>query len=294
MANTEKYSYSKLDTYLQCPFKFKLKYIDGNYIFNSSIATEFGTLIHETEETIAKNIINNEPIKYAKDFYELDKSDRTYENKTYYYLEEGIYKLEQFMRDNPNLEIVGVEQKFNFELWDKIFNGFIDRIFYDKTENKYLIQDIKTFAVPVEKDKLATPLQFVIYNLAAQQLFKCLPEQISCEYNLPLCDLTQSAGTKGYMKRGTDKLEKIFNGIAQQDFEPSPSPLCNWCEFCATNPDATEAGKYLCPYFCKWQRDTRNKFDLGKVENHWEGLDKHPQILEAYHNKIKEEVKNNG
>lgn len=70
------------------------------------------------------------------------------------------------------------------------------------------------------------------------------------------------------MKRGTDKLEKIFNGIAQQDFEPSPSPLCNWCEFCSTNPDATETGKYLCPYFCKWQRDTRNKFDLGKVENH--------------------------
>lgn len=312
MANTEKYSYSKLDTYVQCPFRFKLKYIDGNYIFNNSIATEFGTLIHETEETIAKNIINNEPIdyiklknniilklselqkKYANDFYELDKSNRTYENKTYYYLEEGIYKLEQFMRDNPNLEIVGVEQKFNFELWNKVFNGFIDRIFYNKDEDKYLIQDIKTYAVPVEKEKLATPLQFVIYNLAAQQMFNCSPEQISCEYQLPLCDLTQAAGTKGYMKRGTDKLEKIFNGINQQNFEPSPSPLCNWCEFCATNPDATKEGKYLCPYFCKWHRDTRNKSDLGKVEYHWEGLDKHQQILESYQNKLQEEVKKNG
>ena len=66
MTNLEKFSYSKLDTYVQCPFKFKLKYVDGHYIFNSSIATEFGTLIHETEETIAKNIINNEPIDYVK------------------------------------------------------------------------------------------------------------------------------------------------------------------------------------------------------------------------------------
>lgn len=312
MANTEKYSYSKLDTYVQCPFKYKLKYLDGHYLFSNSIATEFGTLIHETEETIAKNIVNSEPIdyiklknnillnvcelqkKYPKDFYEKDKSNRSYEDKMYDYLLGGIYKLEAFMQNNPNLEIVGIEQKFNVEYQEKMFNGFIDRVFYDKVENKYLIQDIKTYAIPVEKDKLATPLQFVIYTLAAQQLYNCSPEQISCEYYLPLCDLTQSAGTKGYMTRGMTKLEKIFTGIAQQDFEPSPCPLCNWCEFSATNPDATDEGKYLCPYFCKWHRDTRNKSDLGRVEFHWEGLEKHPLILESYHNKLQEEVKRNG
>ena len=312
MANLEKFSYSKLDTYVQCPFKFKLKYVDGNYIFNSSIATEFGTLIHETEETIAKNLIHKEPIdyvklknkiilelsklhkKYPKDFYELDKSSRTYENKVYYYLEEGIYKLEQFMKDNPNLEIVGVEQEFNFMHCGKTFNGFIDRVFYDTVENKYLIQDIKTYAVPVEKEKLATPIQFVVYNLAAQQLYNCSADQISCEYYLPLCDLTQSAGTKGYMARGKTKLEKIFDGISNSNYEPSPCPLCNWCEFSSTNPDAKGDGKYLCPYFCKWQRDTRNKSDLNKVEYHWEGLDKHPQILEDYRRRLQEEVRKNG
>ena len=34
----DRYSYSKISTYKQCKFKFKLKYLDKNFIFNATIS----------------------------------------------------------------------------------------------------------------------------------------------------------------------------------------------------------------------------------------------------------------
>lgn len=307
MGNT--YSYSKLDTYQQCPFKFYLKYIEGNYDFSNSIATECGTAIHAAEETIAKSIIAKQPIdyisikndilkvlftlqnKYPKDFSEPDKNNKTYSDKIYSYLESGIYKLEQFMLEHPTYEIVGVEQAFLVKYKEQEFKGFIDRVFHDTATNKYIIQDIKTYAVEVEKDKLATPLQFVIYTLAVKELYNCINEQISCQYYLPFCELTQDAGTTGYMNRGIAKLDKLFTAINDKDYEPNnKNALCNWCGFSCSNPDAKEPYKYLCPYHCKWDRETRNKADLFKFEAQWEGLEKNKEITESYIQKVKTSV----
>ena len=61
----ERYSYSKISTYHQCPMKFKIHYLDKNYLFSSSIATEFGTLTHECEEQIALALQAGQPINYT-------------------------------------------------------------------------------------------------------------------------------------------------------------------------------------------------------------------------------------
>ena len=52
-------SYSKLSTFEQCPYKYKLIYLDNNYIKDDSIATEFGTLVHHIEEEIGKSLKYN-------------------------------------------------------------------------------------------------------------------------------------------------------------------------------------------------------------------------------------------
>jgi hypothetical protein len=122
MEKLEQYSYSKLDLYAGCGFKYKLKYIDKiQFKWTDTIATEFGTCIHSIEEDIAKAIKAGEPInyisfknrlimkryelehKYALTFGELDKSSRTYLQKTYEYLEAGIYRLETYLKEHPTL-----------------------------------------------------------------------------------------------------------------------------------------------------------------------------------------------
>ena len=61
-----KYSFTRIDCYEQCHFKYLLKYVDKNYVSISAIALEVGTTIHDNEEKIANCIKNGEPINYVK------------------------------------------------------------------------------------------------------------------------------------------------------------------------------------------------------------------------------------
>lgn len=293
-----KYSFTKVDTYNQCGMKFKIQYFDGNYCFSGSVATEIGTLIHGTEEAIGKAIqagnqidyigLKNKIIltlaklqaKYPKDFAEPDKSERTYSAKIYDYLNSGIYHLERFMKEHPELEITGLEQKFKCQYDEShYFTGSIDRVFRDRQTGHILIQDIKTWPVPEDRTKLATPLQFVVYAMAAAEIYGVDVETISCQYYLPFADCaTQDAGTSGYLKRGRAKLDKLFAGIAEENWAPKPSALCHWCNFCPTNENAPEEFKYLCPYFMHWTRESKSF----KKENEWQGMENHKAILEYY------------
>lgn len=293
-----RYSYSRLETYDQCPFRYFLKYVEGHYSKTSSIALDFGTLVHATEEKIGNLLKDGKAVpydelisefagkcveisrKYPKDFMTEDKSGRTYESKINFYLNDGIYRLERFLKENADFEIVGTEVPFTFEYrGKKIFRGFIDRILRNKATNEYVVQDLKTYAVPVEHDKLVTPLQFVVYCLAMCEMFPVDPTAISCQYDLPLCDVVQNAGTKGFIARGTAKLDKLFDKIYSKDWTPKASPLCTWCDYSCNNGNAADDTKWLCPYHMNWTRE-RKCFDK---ENEWMGLENHQTILEAYH-----------
>lgn len=295
----KKFSYSKIDTFAQCGFKYKLRYVDGHYIFSGSLATDLGTAVHAIEETIANTIKAGQAVNYTAlknklifDLAELehkfpeamaerDKSGRTTKEKIFEYLSSGIFRLEKFLMANNHLEVIATEKEFNFVRNGITFHGYIDRILYDHFNKKYIVQDIKTYAIPIESKNLATPLQFVVYVLAMKELFNISEDDVVCSYDLPFCDLIQAAGTSGFMKRGTKKLDELLNSIDQQDFKPNPTPLCHWCEFCPTNPNQVEEGKNLCPYHSLWTKDSKNF----AVAANWEGLDKHETILLEYINR---------
>jgi len=312
----KKFSYSKLDTFKQCAWKYKLIYEDHNFISKGSIATEFGTLIHYIEETMANKIINYELLnyeelknltlninildeketvlganilknKYPKEWFELDKNGKNYEDKLNDYLNKGIYRLRDYLISNPDFEILGIEDEFNIELNGYIFHGFIDRAFRNVVTGEVFIEDIKTWTKDLDKDVLTTPLQLVIYSLAAKELYGVDESLIHCSYELPLWDKRYSAGTKGFINRGLKKITSLLEEIEEEKFEPNPTPLCHWCDFCNTNPNQPEEGKNLCPYFCKWTRETKGF----SVEYEWLGIENHEKILEAFNNKNVKENK---
>lgn len=295
----EQYSYSKFECYDNCSFKYKLKHIDKiQFKWVNTIATEFGTCIHSIEEDIANAIKEKRPIdyislknrlilkryelehRYAANFNDLDKSSRTYLQKIYEYLNTGIYRLEAFMKENPTYEVVGTEQYFSVVFEDVKFTGYIDRVLRDTSTGDIIIHDIKSWAIPKEQKDLTTPLQFVIYVLAAKELYGVEPHQVKCAYDLPCCDLIQDAGTKGFMTRGTKKLHELIVAIRNGEFEPNPSPLCHWCEYCPTNPYQPEEakGKVYCPYHSLW---TKNKASFAKASE-WQGLENHGIVVESY------------
>lgn len=302
-----KYSYSRLDTYDQCPFRYWLKYIEGNYAKTGSVALEFGSAIHKVEEDIGNCIKDHKPIpydeliktlldkcvgiqsRYPKEFLEKDKSGRTYPDKINEYVNTGIYRLENYLKANPDIEIIGCEVPFNFKFNGlQLFRGSIDRVLKNNRTGQYIVQDIKTYAVPLKDepgnrdDHLVTPLQFVVYCIALSEMFPVDPTTIRCQYDLPLCNIVQDAGTSGFIGRGRTKLNKLFGKINEKDWTPKPCPLCHWCEFCSSNDMADKDTKFLCPYFSHWTKDNH---DFSK-ENEWMGIENNTSITEAYHKSI--------
>lgn len=287
----DRYSYSKISTYKQCKFKFKLKYLDKNFLYSSNIATEFGSLIHTTEELIAKALQKGEIVnyialknkfiiearklahKYPVEFLKKDKSNRNYQEKTYLYLEAAIYRLENFLKANPNLQILGIEQPFEYN-YDNVhsFKGSIDRAFINKATNELLIQDIKSWPVKAQNSELKAPLQFAIYSMAASELWGIPIANIKCEYDLPLCDITQSTLSNDIVSESKNTLDKLFKGIHANDFKPTISALCHWCEYNPlTNPDIINTKpEAICPYFSTWQKSGDNVRD---TLINWQGLD---------------------
>lgn len=303
----EKYSYSKLCCFKDCPYKFKLVYIDKHFIDSSSIATNFGTLIHYTEECIANDIKDGKEIDYEKyiqqfinindekrklygvkklkelypnDFYKEDKTGTKYSEKCAYYVNEAIYRLENYLKANPYLEVIGIEKEFNLTYGDYCFHGFIDRIFRDKRDDSIIIEDIKTYSKPLEKGDLVTPLQFVFYTLAVEDLYGKDESKIRCAYDLPLCDCKQEAGTKGFLKRGTTKIDKLLEEVKNGDFHPNPTPLCHFCPFCPTYNNQPEEAKGLCPYYSKWTPEKK----IFEVEYMWMGMSEHDAIMKSFKN----------
>lgn len=297
----ENFSFSKLDTYIQCPRRYKLKYVDGNYATVKSLPLEMGTLIHYINENIADLIINGKPIDYdywKKQIFELDKpntsttrmsnavrgvnlleeeylrqfvtesekSGLTYSDKIDTYIE-NIKDLEK-MHKEGEWKILDTEVEFSFIHKGKYnFRGFIDRVDIHKETGDIRVIDYKTKDRPFEHRDLTTPMQMVIYAIACVEKYGKLPVEFI--YDLVFLNLKQHGGTKGFLRRGERKLNSTLQEIESGDFKPKPTPLCHWCEFSATNPDAPAETKGLCPFYSLWTRDNPT-FQVNKVYSEME------------------------
>lgn len=323
----KKFSYSKLNIYENCAWRYKLTYEDGYYVDSSSVATDFGTLVHFVEETIANDIKknDNEPVfmidmskyvelfingykddtehvlgikeikeKFPETFYQADKSGMDYNEKANHYLNNGIYFLQDFLNANRNLVVLDTEKEFSITFEGVTFSGFIDRVLKDTSTGNIIVEDMKTWST-IESHGLATPLQFVIYVKAASELYDVPEDKIQCFYSLPLAVERYEAGTKNFMTRGVKKLKELLKRISEKDYTPKPSPLCAFCPFSETNPDQPEEAKNLCPYFSHWTKENRKDFTK---EYEWFGMEHHAEIMEDFlrrkeKKRLREEKMNN-
>ena len=306
----ENCSYSKLGVYEQCPFKFKLRYIDKHYVNSDSIATEFGTAAHHAEESIANCIKDSKQInypaikaqylidmtklqgKYYTTWYDLDKTNRTYEEKKWSYLDLMIRKLEYLLSIRPSLKVIGAEVPVRYVHNNKyLFKGSIDRLLYDDVLKKYIIMDIKSWpTIKGKEDELVTSLQFAVYTRAFAAANKISESDVICYYDLPFDVNTEinpefglpgiyQSGTKGFMKRAFAKIDKILTAIENKEFAPKTGKLCHWCEFCPTNPNQPEEGKRLCPYYCIWTHQN----PVFEVANMFTKLEDYEEINAQYY-----------
>jgi len=75
-------------------------------------------------------------------------------------------------------------------------------------------------------------------------------------YDFVLLGEQRLGGTKGWLSRAEKKLNKLLDSIEEctssDTWEPSPTPLCYWCPYCAQNPNAKPEFRHYCPYYSLW------------------------------------------
>lgn len=284
----EKFSYSKLNTFDTCPYRFKLRYEDKNFSSSSSLAMEIGTIAHKCKELVAQDLIdgnkpNYEAIehiywngfdqlpgkdpsgkdhgvehipganelkqKYIFDWMAPDnKSGLTYDQKSKLFCSNLVD-----MENDPIWHPIDVEVPFTIDYNDHTLHGFIDKL-EANANGDIRVVDYKTSKAVFRDDAIKTAMQMVIYSLAVEQMYGKLPVQHL--YDFVFIGKKQHACTSGYLNRGKKKLDKWFNLLDEcretNIWRPSPSPLCHWCDFCATNNDADVEMKFFCPYHSLW------------------------------------------
>jgi hypothetical protein len=164
-------SYSQFSAYESCPYRWYMTYAKGNYLFNSSINTIFGTAIHEAIQHYIKLIFEKsakEADKYdiighfEAVFKEEYIKERANNNGIHFstkqemaeFYEDGVQILEQIRKkrkdiiSNRHHELLGMEIPINTEIKDDsdvfIFNGYLDLVYRDKRDETVYIEDIKT------------------------------------------------------------------------------------------------------------------------------------------------------
>lgn len=311
----QKFSYSKLNQYENCPYAYNLKYNEGHYANEPNLAAFYGVTVHKILEIELTLIKNGRPInydllktdfqkynipkrnpydrdgdifgteilkkKFPRDWYEFGKDEKNYDIKAEEFLERGIYRFPEYMEQHPELEIVGAEVGFQFEYRGYTFTGFIDRLLKERGKDRYLIFDIKTKGKRFPDKELTTPLQFVCYAKAVRDMYGDDVE-IECYYDLPTVDAIQPAGTKGFEARGWKKIDKLLDGIEAGDWRPRSGRLCAWCSY-RPHEGQPENVKNLCPYF-NLSTKTEVSYD---VEFEWEGPDKHDEVMKKFLERVR-------
>ena len=214
-------SKSQMNTYLQCPYKWKLQYIDHRKT-KGSPAMWRGIKIHSNIEKFYNNIeIKDKKIIPKKELGELGKfvnfQERQIQSCTN---EKGELNLKYF---NP----IAQELKLANE---KIgLRGFIDAVYRHPKDDGVIIIDWKTgkyrpqnfssyrfeLAVYAELYRLetgVTPKYWGIYFVDADKLF---------------FEEVKSISIKAMYK----KVQKVRDGIESEDYHCKPGILCRWCDF---------------------------------------------------------------
>lgn len=252
-------SYSAIETYLQCPQKYKFQEIDKIRAPKSKEAL-FGTLIHSALKFMFERTplfpTLDEVMNYFKthwpsrEKFELEEKNdplkRAWtEEEEKIYFEEGIRILKRFYEKNApwNYTVVDLESRFELPLEDgktgemHTLAGIIDRI--DRLpDGSYEIIDYKTSKKMPSQEGLDKNLQLSLYSMGLQKRW---PHLTVSDISLSLYFVKH--GEKLSTKRTLEALEKtkisitetirsIQNRIREKkEFEPTPSILCNWCEY---------------------------------------------------------------
>ncbi len=240
------YSFSKLETFENCPLRYKFNYLDKIKRDEESIEAFLGLCFHETMERLYQElkfriISLEELIDYYNDLW----------NKNYH---ENIFivKKERCKDDYQKLgekcivnyyhryypfnqgRTLAIEKRVEIDLDGSktyLLQGFIDRI--DRLDDgTYEIHDYKTSSYLPEQKEKNEDKQLALYQLGLKNLWNDV-EKVNLVWHYVVFDQeivsTRSTDELENLKSETISLIKKIENT--EEFLPKESNLCAWCSY---------------------------------------------------------------
>lgn len=271
------YSHSRLSTFEQCPFKFKLRYIDQIVPeVETSIEAHLGSAVHSTLEWIYTEKMQGkihsieEMIRYYSDVWEKTYADGTLIVKKQFstkdYFNKGVkFLIDYYMKHHPFDDgTIEIEKRIVVDLngdGKYKIQGYIDRLVYNKETGEYEIHDYKTANSLPTEDKIKTDRQLALYSIGVKEYFNhdkgVLLTWHYLAHNTKICSRRTEQEIQQLKKDIMNLIDKIES---TNEFPPRKSVLCGWCEF-----------KSMCPRFGGVVGERQQ--DINGFEKKEDGLD---------------------
>ena len=162
-------SYSQYSTWKRCPFAYKLRYVDGNYITSSNIHSVFGTSLHEVVQeyirrmyeksvTYAEEIDTTELLRvrmlenFKKEKEKMNGVNPCTKAEMLEFWDDGIQILNWLRKPKNRLRyyakkgwsLVAIEMPIEIELKNNLkYKGLLDIVLKNK-QGKHKVIDIKS------------------------------------------------------------------------------------------------------------------------------------------------------
>jgi len=264
------YSFSQVQIYLQCPLKYKFRYVDKIIPeFEENLHLILWTSVHSALEELYNQVNNFKTPKleeiqqfFIKNFLEKAEKIQASQEEIETFLTRGKTYLENFYKKHypfEDIKVVDTEMQLYIDLWDGVkFQGFVDRL--DKKWKDFVLTDYKTNKNLPASDKTLYEEQLTLYALWIKQKYGKYFEKIfgNLEYlHFDIQDFweitnedIETVRQKYFnLVKEIEKL-KAEENLGLEAFKPQESGVCKFCEY-----------REICPLFKHFYTDIED-FEL--------------------------------
>jgi len=245
------YSYSRLNSFKECPRFFRYRYVDKIPADDfETVERYLGTCVHDSLETLYKRLIAGDNMTCDELLTEFDdvwaegSTDSIIINQpdmslSDYHLLGNQCITSYYFRHAPfeTEKVMACEMRVNIDLLGDgryKFIGFIDRL--DRVGNgSYQIHDYKTGSKPLSQAKADKDLQLALYELGIRQKIGHVTD-VDYVWHFLRHDRrvrsNRTAHQLSEMKKGlVSDIHMIDEAIVEDRFPNNRNHRCRWCEY---------------------------------------------------------------
>lgn len=246
------WSYSRIESFNDCPYRFFLKYIK-KYKDSDKFYASYGSFMHKLIEQFYNGELTKDEmfIKFLTDFSSEVKGVRPKDTTVQKYIEAGCEYLNGFSEFPFNM--IAVEKRVEFTIGKYSFIGFID--YLGEKDGKLYIVDNKSRDLkprsgrvkPTVKDMELDDMlkQLYIYSVAIEQEYGVLPEALCFNCFRTGVFIKEQFDKEKYEEAKQWALDSIERISHAEDFEPNRDffscfYICGVSDHCEYDIEARE------------------------------------------------------